>query len=56
MEIHGQMKKRKRKSKKLPHDRNIEIPIDPMDIDEINLILEMANIQNVRISRSISSL
>lgn len=33
--------------KKLSHDRDIEIPIDPMDIDETNLILEMANIQNV---------
>lgn len=33
--------------KKLTHDRDIEIPIDPMDIDEINLVLEMANIQSV---------
>lgn len=33
--------------KKLSHDRDIEIPIDPMDIDETKLILEMANIQNV---------
>jgi len=33
--------------KKLTHDRDIEIPIDPMDIDETNLVLEMANIQNV---------
>ncbi|MSS64595.1 capsid protein [Velocimicrobium porci] len=33
--------------KKLEHDRDIEIPIDPMDIDETNLVLEMANIQNV---------
>ncbi|SEA05861.1 hypothetical protein SAMN04515656_10338 [Eubacterium aggregans] len=33
--------------KKLTHDRDIEIPIDPMDIDETNLTLEMANIQNV---------
>ncbi|WP_024613648.1 hypothetical protein [Clostridium sp. Ade.TY] len=33
--------------KKLTHDRDIEIPIDPMDIDESNLVLEMANIQNV---------
>lgn len=33
--------------KKLTHDRDIEIPIDPMDIDESNLTLEMANIQNV---------
>lgn len=33
--------------KKLTHDRDIEISIDPMDIDETNLVLEMANIQNV---------
>ncbi len=33
--------------KKLTHDRDIEIFIDPMDIDETNLVLEMANIQNV---------
>lgn len=33
--------------KKLEHDRDIEIPIDPMDIDETNLVLEMANIQSV---------
>lgn len=33
--------------KKLSHDRDIEIPIDPMDIDESNLVLEMANIQNI---------
>lgn len=33
--------------KKLAHDRDIEIPIDPMDIDETNLVLEVANIQNV---------
>lgn len=33
--------------KKLTHDRDIEIPIDPMDIDETNLVLEIANIQNV---------
>lgn len=33
--------------KKLSHDRDIEIPIDPMDIDETNLVVEMANIQNV---------
>ena len=32
--------------KKLSHDRDIEIPIDPMDIDETNLVVEMANIQN----------
>ncbi|HII4440523.1 TPA: capsid protein [Clostridium perfringens] len=33
--------------KKLSHDRDIEFAIDPMDIDESNLTLEMANIQNV---------
>ena len=33
--------------KKLSHDRDIEIPIDLMDIDETNLVVEMANIQNV---------
>lgn len=33
--------------KKLTHDRDIEIPIDPMDIDETNLVTEVANIQNV---------
>ena len=33
--------------KKLEHDRDIEIPVDPMDIDETNLVVEMANIQNV---------
>ena len=33
--------------KKLSHDRDIEIPIDPMDIYETNLVVEMANIQNV---------
>lgn len=33
--------------KKLTHDRDIEIPIDPMDIDETNLVVEIANIQNV---------
>ncbi|TAN69157.1 capsid protein [Paraclostridium sordellii 8483] len=33
--------------KKLAHDRDIEFAIDPMDIDESNLTLEMANIQNV---------
>jgi hypothetical protein len=31
----------------LEHDRNIEIPVDPMDIDQTNLVLEMANIQNI---------
>ena len=33
--------------KKLSHDRDIEFAIDPMDVDETNLTLEMANIQNV---------
>ncbi len=33
--------------KKLEHDRDIEFIIDPMDIDETNLVLEIANIQNV---------
>lgn len=33
--------------KKLTHDRDIEFAIDPMDIDETNLTLEVANIQNV---------
>lgn len=32
--------------KKLSHDRDIEIPVDPMDIDETNLVVEIANIQN----------
>lgn len=32
--------------KKLEHDRDIEFAIDPMDIDETNLVLETANIQN----------
>lgn len=32
--------------KKLSHDRDIEIPIDPMDVDETNLVVEIANIQN----------
>lgn len=32
--------------KKLAHDRDIEFALDPMDIDETNLVLEMANIQN----------
>ena len=32
--------------KKLEHDRDIEIPLDPMDIDETNLVLEVANVQN----------
>lgn len=33
--------------KKLAHDRDVEFAIDPMDIDETNLVVEMANIQNV---------
>lgn len=33
--------------KKLTHDRDIEFAIDPMDVDETNLVLEMANIQSV---------
>lgn len=33
--------------KKLAHDRDIEFSIDPMDVDETNLVLEMANIQSV---------
>ncbi len=33
-------------AKKLAHDRDIEIWIDPMDIDETNLTLSVANIQN----------
>ena len=32
--------------KKLSHDRDIEFFIDPMDIDETNLTLSVANIQN----------
>ena len=32
--------------KKLTHDRDIEFFIDPMDIDETNLVLSVANIQN----------
>ena len=32
--------------KKLEHDRDIELFIDPMDIDETNLVTEVANIQN----------
>lgn len=32
--------------KKLIHDRDIEFVIDPMDIDETNLVLDVANIQN----------
>lgn len=33
-------------AKKLEHDRDIEFWIDPMDIDETNLTLSVANIQN----------
>lgn len=33
--------------KKLAHDRDIEFFVDPMDIDETNLALSVANIQNV---------
>lgn len=33
--------------KRLAHDRDIEFAIDPMDVDETNLTLEMANVQNV---------
>ena len=32
--------------KTLDHDRDIEFAIDPMDIDETNLVTEVANIQN----------
>jgi hypothetical protein len=32
--------------KKLSHDRDIEFFVDPMDIDETNLTLSVANIQN----------
>ena len=33
-------------AKKLEHDRDIELFVDPMDIDETNLTLSVANIQN----------
>lgn len=33
--------------KKLEHDRDIEFALDPMDIDETNLVAEIANVQNV---------
>lgn len=33
-------------AKKLNHDRDIEFFVDPMDIDETNLTLSVANIQN----------
>lgn len=32
--------------KKLAHDRDIEFFVDPMDIDETNLVMAVANIQN----------
>lgn len=32
--------------KKLAHDRDIEFAIDPMDVDETNLTVEIANVQN----------
>lgn len=32
--------------KKLAHDRDVEFFIDPMDIDETNLVMSVANIQN----------
>lgn len=32
--------------KKLTHDRDVEFALDPMDVDETNLVLEIANIQN----------
>nr|DAY61347.1 MAG TPA: major capsid protein [Caudoviricetes sp.] len=32
--------------KKLEHDRDIELYIDPMDVDETNLTVEMANVTN----------
>ena len=33
-------------AKKLAHDRDIEFFVDPMDIDETNLTMSVANIQN----------
>lgn len=33
-------------AKKLEHDRDVEFFVDPMDIDETNLTLSVANIQN----------
>ena len=33
-------------AKKLEHDRDVEFWVDPMDIDETNLTLSVANIQN----------
>lgn len=32
--------------KKLEHDRDIEFVIDPMDVDETNLVVEIANVQS----------
>lgn len=32
--------------KKLEHDRDIEFTIDPMDVDETNLVVEIANVQS----------
>ena len=32
--------------KKLEHDRDIEFVIDPMDVDETNLVVSIANVQN----------
>ena len=32
-------------TKTLDHDRDIEFVIDPMDVDETNLIVSMANVQ-----------
>lgn len=34
-------------AKKLQHDRDIEFFIDPMDVDETNLTVEIANVHNV---------
>lgn len=34
-------------AKKLSHDRDIEFFIDPMDVDETNLVVEIANVHNV---------
>lgn len=33
--------------KKLEHDRDIELFLDPLDVDETNLVLEMANLTNI---------
>lgn len=33
-------------AKKLAHDRDIEFFIDPMDVDETNLVVEIANVHN----------